>query len=346
MRHERISIVVPLYNEAKIIAALTKRIFHVISTLPEYQWEVIFVDDGSTDGSQSVFQDLTRQYTWLRVLYLSRNFGHQTAITAGCDYATGDAVILMDGDLQDPPELLPAMIDLWQHGFDVITARRKHRKGETKFKLLSAYLFYRTLRLLSDTPMPLDTGDFRLMSRPVVDALKRMPERSRFLRGMVSWTGFKQTELEYEREERTEGETKYTFFKMCRLAVNGILSFSKFPLQIILALGMLFSFISFLGIVAVLYETLVLKSTVRGWSSLMIVVLFMGGIQLICMGLIASYVGRIFDEVRGRPLYFIRQIDGGEIHQPKTIAFVVSGSGEDKSAPFNPEPSKRIKEKR
>ena len=321
MRKKRISVVVPIYNEKKILPELARRIFSTITKLSQFDWEVVFVDDGSTDGSASVLNSLTHKHSCLRVLYLSRNFGHQTAITAGTEYACGDAVILLDGDLQDPPELIPGMLQLWEQGFDVVTARRKRREGESYFKRGTAFLFYRTLKLLSDTEIPVDTGDFRLMSRPVVEALKRMPERSRFLRGMVSWTGFRQTEIEYERDHRMEGKTKYTFFKMFRLAMNGILSFSHVPLQAIMALGVFFSFASFLGILAVLYETLVLKSTVHGWSSLMTATLFMGGIQLICLGAIGSYVGRIFDEVQARPLYFIRSIDGKEIRRQEPIPF-------------------------
>lgn len=312
MKQHNISIVVPVYNEAGILPELTRRIGAVIADLPQYEWEVIYVDDGSSDGSAVVLEELTRNQSWLQVLYLSRNFGHQTAITAGIDHASGDAVILMDGDLQDPPEVLPQLLQRWQEGFDVVTARRKRRKGESVFKLATAYVFYRTLRLLSDANIPVDTGDFRLMARNVVEALKRMPERSRFLRGMVSWAGFRHTEVEYDRDQRSIGETKYTFLKMFRLAANGILSFSRVPLQIIMGLGLLFSVISFFGILAVLYETLVLHTTVRGWSSLMSAVLFMGGIQLVCLGMIGSYVGRIFDEVRARPLYFIRSISGHE----------------------------------
>lgn len=310
MRPSRISIVVPIYNEFAILPELTRRIQDVLAGLPEYDWEVLYVDDGSTDGSAAVLEQLGCEHAWLRVLSLSRNFGHQTAITAGMDHASGDAVILMDGDLQDPPEIIPQLLDRWHQGFDVVTARRKRRNGESPFKLATAFLFYRTLRLLSDTEIPVDTGDFRLMGRNVVDALKRMPERSRFLRGMVSWAGFRHTEVECDRNERLSGETKYTFLKMLRLAANGILSFSRVPLQVILGLGLFFSVVSFVGILAVLYETLVLHTTVRGWSSLMSAILFMGGIQLVCLGMIGSYVGRIFDEVRARPLYFIQEIQG------------------------------------
>ena len=320
--HNRISVVIPIFNEEKILPELTLRISNVIALLPQYRWEVIYVNDGSSDHSATIMEQLTRHYTFLKIIHLSRNFGHQTAITAGTDYASGDVVILMDGDLQDPPDLIPEMIDKWLQGFDVVTAKRKHRNGESRFKLATAFLFYRTLCLLADTSIPVDTGDFRLMSRPVVDALKSMPERSRFLRGMVSWVGFRHTEIEYVRSERFEGETKYTLLKMLRLASNGLLSFSRVPLQAIMALGVFLSGMSFIGILIVLYQTLILKSTVRGWSSLMISFLFMGGIQLICLGMIGSYVGRIFDEVRARPLYFIQRITGRSAAEQTSIPFV------------------------
>lgn len=310
MKRQKISIVVPIYNEQSILPELTHRIDKVISSMTQYDWEVLYVDDGSSDGSAMVLDGLAQQHAWLKVLFLSRNFGHQTAITAGVDQAGGDAIILMDGDLQDPPEVLPELIAQWEKGFDVVTARRKKREGESAFKLVTAFLFYRMLRWMSNTNIPVDTGDFRLLGRNVAEALRRMPERSRFFRGMVSWAGFRQTEIQYERDRRFSGSTKYTFAKMFRLATNGILSFSKVPLQLIIGLGILFSIISFLGILVVFYETIVLHSTVRGWSSLICAVLFMGSVQLICIGMIGSYVGRIFDEVRARPLYFIRNVVG------------------------------------
>jgi polyisoprenyl-phosphate glycosyltransferase len=332
-RTSRISIVVPIYNEEKIVHELTLRISDVIHKLPEFEWEVIYVDDGSSDHTASVAEELSHHYDWLRVISLSRNFGHQIAITAGGDYATGDAVIFMDGDLQDPPEVIPQLIDSWQKGFDVITARRKRRNGESFFKLATAFLFYRTLRVLADTSIPVDTGDFRLMSRPVVDAVKNMPERSRFLRGMVSWAGFRQTEIEYERHERAEGKTKYTLMKMLRLAANGLLSFSRVPLQSITVLGLFFSGTSFIGFSAALFASLMLKSNVQNWFYFSTAFLFMGGIQLTCLGVIGSYVGRIFDEVRARPLYFVQRFTGIRVEQ-KTIPFGITTADGQAAAHF------------
>ena len=304
----RISVVIPLFNEAANIPVLTERLRRIIDQKPEFEWEVIYVDDGSTDNSDVLLYGLVLKYPWLTVLNLSRNFGHQNAITAGMDHATGDAVIVMDGDLQDPPELIPKMIQFWQDGNDVVYATRTARHGESFFKKFTAATFYRLLRWLTDTPIPVDTGDFRLLSRRVMDVLQQMPERNRFVRGLVSWTGFSQCSLPYEREQRLYGRTKFSLLAMLRFAANGILSFSKIPLELILSLGMLFSIASFIGILIVLYETFVLKTTVRGWGSLMVAVLFMGGIQLLSLGMIGEYIGRIFDEVRKRPPYVIRHI--------------------------------------
>jgi polyisoprenyl-phosphate glycosyltransferase len=304
----KISVIVPLYNEAGNIPALTERLRRVVDQNPEWQWEIVYVNDGSTDESDWLFAGLSSNHRWLTVIDLSRNFGHQNAITAGMDHSSGDAVIVMDGDLQDPPEMIPKMIAAWQQGNDVVYATRTVRHGETWFKKFTAAAFYRLLKKLTDTPIPVDTGDFRLISRRVLDALQQMPERNRFVRGMVSWTGFSQISLPYERDQRLHGTTKFSLFKMLRFASNGILSFSKVPLDLIVSLGLLLSFGSFIGILFVLYETFVLKSTVRGWGSMMVAVLFMGGIQLICIGMVGEYVGRIFDEVRKRPSYIIRQI--------------------------------------
>ena len=304
----RISVVIPLFNEAANIPVLTERLRRIIDQKPEFEWDVIYVDDGSTDNSDVLLYGLVLKYPWLTVLNLSRNFGHQNAITAGMDHATGDAVIVMDGDLQDPPELIPKMIQFWQDGNDVVYATRTARHGESFFKKFTAATFYRLLRWLTDTPIPVDTGDFRLLSRRVMDVLQQMPERNRFVRGLVSWTGFSQCSLPYEREQRLYGRTKFSLLAMLRFAANGILSFSKIPLELILSLGMLFSIASFIGILIVLYETFVLKTTVRGWGSLMVAVLFMGGIQLLSLGMIGEYIGRIFDEVRKRPPYVIRHV--------------------------------------
>ena len=311
-----LSLVIPIYNEFEILGELAQRLDTLVANQPGYRWEVILVNDGSRDGSSGLLTTLATRYSWLTAIHFSRNFGHQAAISAGLDHASGDAVVILDGDLQDPPELIPEMAALWQQdGFDVVYATRNSREGETWFKRLTAKAFYRLLGRLSDTEIPMDTGDFRLMSRPVVDALLSMPERNRFLRGMVSWVGFKQTAFHYERAARTQGETKFSFLKMLRFATDGLISFSKVPLQWITTAGFVISGISFLGVLVVLYQTLFAHITLPGWSSLMIGILMIGGIQLICLGMIGEYVGRIFDEVRQRPMYCIQRIDqfkGGE----------------------------------
>jgi glycosyltransferase involved in cell wall biosynthesis len=304
-----VSLVVPLYNESSTLAELVRRIQVVLEKLTAYRWEVIFVNDGSTDGSEQSLTALARQHEWLSVIHLSRNFGHQVAISAGIDVARGEAIILMDGDLQDPPELVEEMLARWQEGYDVVYGTRKHRDGEGFFKRWTASVYYRLLSRMSSVKIPLDTGDFRLMSRPVVDALIQMREQNRFIRGMVSWVGFRQIPVYYERDKRYGGDTKFTVFKMMRFAMDGILSFSSIPLQWITTLGFFISFFSFVCIVYVLYSNYILHVTVKGWTSTMVGILMLGGIQLTCLGMIGEYVARIFDEVRNRPLYIIRKRD-------------------------------------
>jgi dolichol-phosphate mannosyltransferase len=310
MVRSTISVVVPIYNEVEILPELTRRLGFLVNENPEYKWQIIYVDDGSTDGSSQLMENLTERFPWLSVVFLSRNFGHQNATTAGIDHATGDAVVLMDGDLQDPPELIPAMIFKWKQGFDVVYATRNRRDGETKFKLYTAGLFYRMLQKLSNTKIPIDTGDFRLMSRAAVNAMHQMPEHNRFLRGMSSWIGFKQTAIYYQRDKRYSGKTKFTVIKMLRFATNGLLSFSTSPLYSILILGILFSIIGFIGFVGVLFKTLITNSASTGWIAVTMAILFVGGVQLICIGVIGEYISRIFDEVRKRPLYLVRSIKG------------------------------------
>lgn len=305
-----VSLVVPIYNEADILPELTRRIQDILACQPRFDWEVLYINDGSSDGSTELLSQLAEAHPWLTVLHFSRNFGHQIAISAGIDYATGDAVILMDGDLQDPPELIPDMLAMWEEGTDVVYATRAHREGESFFKRFTASAYYRFLKSFADIDIPLDTGDFRLMSRGVVNAIGSMKEKNRFIRGMVSWVGFRQAPIYYERDKRYGGETKYTLLKMTRFAMDGLLSFSKVPLQWITNLGFLISCVSFVGTLLVLYLKLFTRVPFEsGWASLMIGILMLGGIQLICLGMIGEYLGRVFDEVRDRPLYLISRID-------------------------------------
>ncbi len=275
----------------------------------ETHFEFIFVDDGSTDATAAVLHELSLTDARVRGVRLSRNFGQQVAATAGLEHATGDAVVLMDADLQDPPEIVGQMIARWREGYHVVYAERTDRAGETAFKLWSAKAFYNIVNRVSQVRIPPDTGDFRLMDRQVVDALLRMPERDRFLRGMVSWVGYRQVAIPYQREARFAGETKYPLLKMIRFATDGILSFSFVPLRLAVWTGFFTLGLAFLGIAyAVLLRFFFDPSHwVRGWASTFVAILFMGGVQLVSLGIIGEYVGRIYGEVKQRPLYFVRE---------------------------------------
>jgi polyisoprenyl-phosphate glycosyltransferase len=298
-----ISIVVPCYNEEEGIEEAIKRLTQLALSIKQFDTEIIFVDDGSHDHTRHLIKVSVNKDTRIKLIGLARNFGHQIAVTAGIDAAQGDAVILIDADLQDPPEVILNMIAKWQEGFDVVYGVRSMREGESSFKLLTAGIFYRLLNRLSDIPIPLDTGDFRLMSRPVVNALKAMRERDRFVRGMVSWVGFKQVAMPYKRSKRFAGKSKYPLRKMLNFALDGILSFSIKPLQMSVVMGILFSCASFAGIFYVLYQRLFTNIWVEGWTALMIVLLLIGGLLLISLGIIGEYIGRIYNEVKQRPLY-------------------------------------------
>jgi len=308
-----ISIVVPLYNEAGNVAPLLDRIGGVIDRLrSEYDFEVVLVNDGSTDGTAAAIRAEMERRRRLVLVSLSRNFGHQLAATAGLEIAAGDAVVLMDGDLQDPPELIEAFVRKWRQGYDVVYAVRRTRQGESRFKLITARAFYRVIKRLTKIAIPLDTGDFRLMSRRVVDALRRSPERHRFLRGMVSWVGFNQTAIEYDRDVRYAGTTKYPLGKMIRFAMDGITSFSDIPLRFASYFGFTVSAIAFVyAIVVIAFKLFSLRppAYTPGWASTIVAVLFLGGVQLMSLGILGEYLGRVYDEVKGRPLYLISEIE-------------------------------------
>lgn len=304
----RYSFVLPVFNEVATLATLHQRMTALIDSL-DGPSEVLLVDDGSRDESYAHMCRIADGDPRFRCVRLSRNFGHQVAITAGIDLTVGDAVIVMDADLQDPPEVVREMIARWKEGFGVVYGRRSERKGESAFKKATAHAFYRTLRGLSEVDIPADVGDFRLMDRAVVDALCGMRESNRYVRGMVAWLGFSQSFVDYVREERFAGETKYPFRKMLRLAANGIVGFSTVPLRLILTLGFFVSGLSFLagiGSIAVRF----FGYTVTGWTSLIVVVSFIGGIQLLVLGVIGQYIGRIYDEAKRRPLYLVRELRG------------------------------------
>lgn len=305
-----ISVIIPCYNEMAVLPETHRRLASVADRLQATgAFEFVFVDDGSLDETARVLHELALADPRVRGLRLSRNFGQQIATTAGLEHAAGDAVVIMDADLQDPPELIEAMLAHWRAGYHVVYAQRTERPGETAFKLWSAKLFYRLLQSISHAPIPSDTGDFRLMDRRVVDALLRMPERDRFLRGMVGWVGYRQIAVPYKREPRFAGTTGYPFWKMVRFAIDGVVSFSFAPLRLAVWTGFFVIGLALLGIVyAVVLRFFADPSQwVRGWASIFVAILFMGGVQLISLGIIGEYVGRIYGEVKQRPLYFVRE---------------------------------------
>jgi polyisoprenyl-phosphate glycosyltransferase len=314
--HPTLSIVVPLYNEEGNVDPLLERIVAIVERLPgRPSYEIVLVNDGSTDKTLAKIREQVERRPHLVLVNLSRNFGHQLAATAGVDVAAGDAVVLMDGDLQDPPELIDLFVRKWHEGYDVVYAVRRTRKGESPFKLFTARIFYRTIRHLTKVSIPVDTGDFRLMSRRVVEALKRSPERHRFLRGLVSWVGFNQIGIDYDRDERHSGMTKYPLPKMLRFAIDGITSFSEVPLRFASYLGFFSSAIAFIyALIVVVFKLFSLSppAYTKGWASTIVAILFLGGVQLISLGILGEYIGRIYDEVKGRPLYLISEIERSE----------------------------------
>jgi Glycosyltransferases involved in cell wall biogenesis len=309
-----ISVVVPCYNEEPVIRETHSRLVSVLEQLEPDEFEIIYVNDGSRDRTLPLLEELQAQDERVRVLSFSRNFGHQIAVTAGLDNAKGDAVVLIDADLQDPPAVILEMVERWRDGYHVVYGMRTDRPGETRFKLMTAKLFYRLLNRLSDVEIPLDVGDFRLMDRKVVEVLHAMPERDRYLRGMVSWVGFRQIAVMYRREPRFAGESKYPLFKMLKFATDGIISFSIVPLRLAVWAGVFAIGIALAGIIYALIVRLYFSEThwVRGWTSTFVAILFLGGVQLIFLGFIGEYIGRIYGEVKGRPLYILQERLGFE----------------------------------
>ncbi len=303
------SVVVPVYNEQEVIAESHKRLKATMDSQPE-SYELVFINDGSRDRSAQMLAELCRVDKNTRLINFSRNFGHQAAITAGMDYARGDAIIIIDADLQDPPAVMLDMIAKWKEGYDVVYGKRLKRVGETPFKKLTAKLYYRLLKSMTNVDMPVDTGDFRLIDRKVCEAMKRLNEKSRYMRGLVSWVGFRQTAVEYEREERFAGETKYPFKKMVKLAVDGITSFSYKPLKLATSVGFFISVCSFLYLLYIIYQKFFTDQTIMGWASTVAVILFSQGIVLMMLGLMGEYIGRIYEEIKNRPIYIVREIIG------------------------------------
>lgn len=300
------SIVVPIYNEEASLPELYKRIVEVMDTAGD-PWEFIMIDDGSLDGSAAQILAYAEQDERVRPVIFARNFGHQIAVTAGLDYSRGDAVVIIDADLQDPPEVILQLIEQWRTGFEVVYAIRETREGESWFKLTTAKLFYRVINKITSINIPLDTGDFRLMDRKVVDVMNQMREHHRFLRGMSAWVGFKQSGVKYQRAARYAGETHYPLQKMLKLAVTAITGFSFWPLQVAMWLGFFTSGLSILAIPVVVVTRLMGNQAFFGQATTLIAVLFLGGVQLISLGILGEYIGRLYDEARGRPLYIVRQ---------------------------------------
>jgi dolichol-phosphate mannosyltransferase len=309
MSSKLLSVVIPCFNEEGTLRETHRRVSQAMAKVPAL-YEIVYVDDGSRDTTPELLRTLQQQDPQVRVVCLSRNFGHQFAVTAGLAHARGDAVVIMDADLQDPPEVVAKMVQQWEQGYEVVYGVRADREGETRFKLLTATLFYRLIRWLSDTEIPLDTGDFRLIDRKVVDAILAMPERDRFLRGMVSWTGFRQVGVSYRRAARFAGQTKYPVGKMLRFAVDGILSFSIKPLRLSTLMGFFSAGLALLVILYALAMRLFTQRWVTGWTALMIAILFLGGAQLIALGIIGEYAGRLYGEAKRRPLYLVRETLG------------------------------------
>jgi len=315
-----LSVIVPCFNEEPVVRDTYQRLSQVLRSLADADHELIFVDDGSTDETFSVLAAIQNEDSRVGVLRLSRNFGHQVAFTAGLEAAGGDAVVVIDGDLQDPPEVIPEMLRLWREGNHVVYGTRISREGESRFKLITAKVFYRLINRLSETEMPIDTGDFRLMDRKVVEVLRAMPERGRFMRGMVSWAGFRQVALPYRRESRRAGQSKYPLLKMIQFAMDGIISFSVLPLRLVTMTGFLTICLAIVGIIFAVVDRVFGLYDLRlgrGWASLYVAVLFLGGVQLLSLGMIGEYLGRIYTEVKRRPLYAVQERLGFDVQSEK-----------------------------
>lgn len=313
---KKISLVIPMYYEEEVVEECYKRVKNVLESLEKYDYEVVFINDGSKDKTLEILEEIALYDKKVKVISFSRNFGHQAAVTAGLKETTGDAVIIIDADLQDPPEVIPNMIELWEEGNEVIYAQRQKRKGESIFKIFTAKMFYKTLNMMSDVDIPRETGDFRLVDKKVVDVINSLPEHNKFLRGLFSWVGFKQIAFKYERKERFAGKTKYPLKKMLKLASDGIISFSTKPLKIIGKLGIVSIIISFLVLIySILSYIFKWNNLTAGWTSIMVSITFFAGVQLLSIWIMSEYISRIYDESKNRPQYIVDKkinIDQGE----------------------------------
>lgn len=304
---KKISILIPAYNEEAVLEALYHRLGKLANDNKSYDFEFLFVNDGSRDKTLEIIKDFAEKDRRVAYVNFSRNFGKEIAMIAGFDHVTGDATVIIDADLQDPPELIPEMIKYWEEGYDDVYAKRLSREGETWFKKFSSQLFYRILQKSTNIPIQIDTGDFRLLDRRCIETLKQMRESQRYTKGMFSWIGFKKKEITYKRDPRAAGKTKWNYPKLVNFAIDGILSFTTAPLRISTILGMIISFIAFIFVVIVVIKAILFGDAVAGYPSLMAVILFLGGVQLLSLGIIGEYIGRIFNETKHRPLYLVEE---------------------------------------
>ena len=307
-----VTILIPAYNEQAVLAPLYKRLTALANNNKKYNFEFLFINDGSTDNTLSIIKNYAKTDTRISYVNLSRNFGKEPAMLAGFDYTTGDATVIIDADLQDPPELIPKMISYWEDGYDDVYAKRRSREGESWFKKKSSSIFYKLLQKSTNVDIQVDTGDFRLLDKRAINALREIRESQRYTKGMFSWIGFKKKEITYDRDPRAAGETKWNYPKLVNLAIDGITSFTTAPLRIASFAGMIISLIAFFFIIVIIFKTTFFGDPVAGWSSTMAVILFLGGVQLLSIGVIGEYVGRIFNEVKNRPVYFIEEYHGGK----------------------------------
>jgi len=315
---KKISILIPAYNEEDVLDALYKRLDKLAKNNNKYDFEFLFVDDGSRDKTMEIIKDFAEKDDRIAYVSLSRNFGKETAMIAGFDHVTGDAMVVIDADLQDPPELIPEMIKYWEEGYDDVYARRSVREGETWFKKFTSEMYYKILQKLTRIPIQIDTGDFRLLDRRCIEALKQIRESQRNTKGMFSWIGFKKKEIMYKRDPRIAGQTKWNYSKLINLAIDGITSFTTAPLRIATFFGAVTTFVTIIFIFGTIIKTLVFGSSATGYPSLMSVILFFGSVQLLSLGIIGEYLGRVFNETKGRPLYFIGEYHESKIESKKT----------------------------
>lgn len=312
-----ITILIPTYNEQAVLDRLYERLNKLSKSSHQYNYEFLFINDGSTDQTLPMIQSLAKKDKRVSYVNLSRNFGKESAMLAGFDHTSGDATVIIDADLQDPPELIPKMIKYWEDGYDDVYAKRRSRDGESWFKKKSSSVFYKLLQKSTDVDIQVDTGDFRLLDKRAIDALRQIRETQRYTKGMFSWIGFRKKQITYDRDPRAAGETKWNYPKLVNLAIDGITSFTTAPLRIATVAGVVVSLIAFIFIFIIVFKTMIFGDAVAGWPSTMAVILFLGGVQLLSIGIIGEYVGRIFNEVKGRPVYFIEEYHRGSDHNKK-----------------------------